>query len=211
MIIGLPIGIFESNCFLVYDETTGDGVVVDPGGDTAPLLQEIQQRQLKVRYILNTHGHIDHIAANAYLVAATGAAIGIHPADRELLATGGGAEWFDLAYVPSPPPTLELTDGQVVEVGRLHLQVIHTPGHTPGSICFYIPEEEALLTGDTLFASSVGRTDFPGGSSHALTESLKRLLALPPQTIIYPGHGSATTLDRERRHNPWLRRLPHPS
>lgn len=208
MIAGLPIGLFESICYLVYDEAAGEGIVVDPGGDTTPLLGELKRRNLKLKYILNTHGHIDHIAANAYLISATGAPLGLHPDDRDLLAQGGGAGWFDLACVPSPQPTLDLVDGLILEVGTLHLQVLHTPGHTPGSICLYIPEDNTLLTGDTLFKGSVGRTDLPGGNARALTASLRRLITLPPQTTLYPGHGPASTLEIELRTNPWLRRLP---
>ena len=204
MIVKLPIGILESNCYLVYDDESGDGVVVDPGGDTTPLLKEIEERGVKIHTILNTHGHFDHTVGNASLQSLD-APLALQPADRDLLADGGGATWFGFAYAPSPPPTIELTDGFVLKVGQLHIQVLATPGHTPGSVCFYIPEEQALITGDTLFAGSVGRTDLPGGDPRALTQSLKRLLALPPQTIVYPGHGPSSTMDRERQHNPWLK------
>ncbi len=207
MILRLPIGLVGSNTYLVYDEENGDGVIVDPGGETQPLLDEIGQRRVRVRYILNTHGHFDHIAANAAVKAQFDVPLGLHPADQELLLHGGGAALFGLNYVPSPPPDLELVEGLRLEIGALHLQVLHTPGHTPGSVCLYIPEESALLTGDTLFASGVGRTDLPGGDARQLTESLRRLLALPPETTVYSGHGSSTTLSAERRHNPWLRRL----
>ncbi|NBD35445.1 MAG: MBL fold metallo-hydrolase [Chloroflexi bacterium] len=208
MIMSLPIGILQSNCCLVYDKTTRDGAIVDPGGDTAPLMKEIEERGIEVRYIINTHGHFDHVAANGALQSLD-APLALHPADRDLLAEGGGASWFDLAYVPSPAPDIDLHDGQVLTVGELHLHVVHTPGHTPGSICLYIPEDGALITGDTLFAGSVGRTDLPQGNPRALTESLKKLLALdyPPETKIYPGHGPTSTLARERQRNPWLRRL----
>jgi hydroxyacylglutathione hydrolase len=204
MIIQLPLGILEANCYLVYDEDNNDGVIVDPGGDTAPLLQEIQQRHVTVKAILNTHGHFDHSAGNADL-AHFNVPLAIHPADRELLAEGGGATWFGLPEVPAVQPTLDLTEGFELAVGKLHLRVIETPGHTPGSVSLYIAEERALLTGDTLFASGVGRTDLPGGDPRALTESLKRLLTLPPETVIYPGHGPTSTLAQEKRSNPWLR------
>ena len=204
MIISSAIGIIHTNCYLVYDEDGGAGVIVDPGGDPAPLLKEIEKRKVNVRAIFITHAHFDHIAGNACLEALN-APFALHPADRDMLVEGGGAAWFGLPFVPSPLPTLDLTDGRILEVGRLHFRVIHTPGHTPGSVCLYVPEENALLTGDTLFAGSVGRTDLPAGDARALTASLKRLLTLPPETVIYPGHGPTSTLGEERRSNPWLR------
>ncbi len=209
MIISLPIGMVDSNCYLIYDEndTATPGAVIDPGGELQPLLTEITQRNVRLHFILNTHGHFDHIAANAQLKAAFPVPIGLHPADRELLIGGGGAAMFGLLILNSPSPELELRDGLTLEIGRLHLQVLHTPGHTPGSICVYCPQENALFTGDTLFAGSVGRTDLAGGDSRQLTASLRRLLTLPHETLILPGHGPTSSLGQERRFNPWLRRL----
>ncbi|HEY88858.1 MAG TPA: MBL fold metallo-hydrolase [Thermoflexia bacterium] len=207
MIISLPFGLVNSNIYLVYDKEQRDGLIVDTGGDQQLVIEEVAQRKLKIHYILNTHGHFDHIAANAPLKATYAVPLGIHPADRELLLAGGGAALFGLPHIPSPSPELELTAGLTLQVGRWKLQVIHTPGHTPGSVCFYLPGERAVLTGDTLFAGSVGRTDLPGGNSRQLTASLRRLLELPPETAIYPGHGPQSTLARELRENPWLRRL----
>ncbi|MGC9400258.1 MAG: MBL fold metallo-hydrolase [Anaerolineae bacterium] len=210
MIIRLPIGMLGSNTYLLYDDAQKASAVIDPGGDTTPLFEEIEKRGLDIRYLLNTHAHFDHIAANSYVKAKFDVPLGLHPADRALLLEGGGASWFDLAYVPSPPPDIELVEGKVLELGNLHIEVLHTPGHTPGSVCLYVPEENALFSGDTLFAESVGRTDLPGGEARRLTESLRKLLTLPEETDLYPGHGSATTLSRARRFNPWLRRIrPH--
>jgi glyoxylase-like metal-dependent hydrolase (beta-lactamase superfamily II) len=135
------------------------------------------------------------------------AQLGIHPDDEHLLLTGGGADTFGIPYVPSPKPDIALREDIQIIVGKLTVKVIPTPGHTPGSISLYIPEEDALITGDTLFKNSVGRTDLPGGDARALTRSLKRIKALPPQTRIFPGHGEASTLQRENRQNPWLRQL----
>ncbi len=204
MIITLPMGIMEANCYLIYDKDGGEGVVIDPGGNGKPLLQEIAKRALTIRYILNTHGHFDHIAGNADLDKLH-APLGIHPADRDLLLEGGGTAWFGLDFIASPTPTVELNEGQTLNVGQFHIEVIHTPGHTPGSVCFYIPEEKSLISGDTLFAGSVGRSDLPGGDARILDASLQRLLNFPLDTRIYPGHGPASTLDIERRSNPWLR------
>lgn len=207
MILRLPVGLLESNTYVVYDAASRRALIVDPGGEAAPLLALIAEHSLEVEAVLNTHGHFDHSAANARLCTALGVPLGLHPADASLLSEGGGATWFEIPYEASPRPTLWLEDGQVLKVGNLTVQVIHTPGHTPGSVCLYIPEDEALITGDTLFAGSVGRTDFPGGSARDLTASLKKLIQLPRSTRIYPGHGEESTLAEECRFNPWLRRL----
>lgn len=207
MIIGLPLGMVGSNTYLLYDEEQKDGAIIDPGGETKPLLKEIEEREIIVRYVLNTHAHFDHIAANAALTSKFDAPLGIHPADRDLLLEGGGASWFDLAYVPSPPPDIALTEENVLTLGHLQIEVLHTPGHTPGSVCLHVPEENALFTGDTLFSESIGRTDLPGGNPRVLRESLRTLMALPKETKIYPGHGPTSTLGHELQHNPWLRRL----
>lgn len=204
MIVQIPLGILEANCYLVYDEASGEGVIVDPGGDTTPLRREIEQRHVKIQAILNTHGHFDHSAGNAEL-ASFNVPLGIHPDDRDLLAEGGGAAWFGFPKVPTMHPSIELTEGFEYAVGDLRLHTLTTPGHTPGSVCFYIREENALLTGDTLFAGGIGRSDLPGGDPRALTASLTRLLTLPPETIIYPGHGPTSTLAHEKHNNPWLR------
>lgn len=210
MIIRLPIGLVNSNTYLVYDNTIDErpGGIVDPGTEAVQRLQErIANERISIKYILNTHAHFDHIAANAQLKKRYDAQLVLHQDDEALLARGGGASWFNVAYVPSPEPDVLLEDGSDLQLGQLHLRTIHTPGHTPGSVCFYIPEDNALLTGDTLFPGSVGRTDLPGGNAHQLKESLRRLLELPDETIIYPGHGEITTLEKERRQNPWLRRI----
>jgi len=192
MIIRLPIGLLDSNCYIIYDHDRGTGAIVDPGvEDTRALLREVDHRRLHISHILNTHGHFDHVMANN-LLDLPGADLAIHAGDRDLLMAGGGAPMFGLPFVPSPEPTL---------------MVLHTPGHTPGCVCFYLPEEEGLLTGDTLFAGSVGRTDLPGSSPQALERSLKRLCRLPGRTRVYPGHGDTTTIDREQRVNPFLRPL----
>lgn len=207
MIIRLPIGMLESNTYLLYDEETLEGAIIDPGGETARLFEEVRKRDVEIRYLLNTHAHFDHITANTEVVSEYGVPLAIHPADRELLLRGGGAARWDIAYVPSPEPKIELTDGRRLELGELEIESLHTPGHTPGSVCLYVPAARALITGDTLFPGSVGRTDLPGGDPRQLTASLRRLLELPPETTVYPGHGSTTTLKRERRTNPWLKRL----
>ncbi len=207
MIISLPIGLLASNTYLVYDPVAKRGVIVDPGGAVEPLLNEITARALTIEAVLNTHAHFDHSAANARVCHHFNVPLGLHPADEALLQQGGGALWFDMPYEASPQPTIRLEEGTRLTCGHLTLEVIHTPGHTPGSICLYIPEDEALLTGDTVFADNVGRTDLPGGNARALTASLKKLVNLPRNTRLYPGHGESCTLEEACRFNPWLQRL----
>ena len=207
LIIRLPIGMLESNTYLLYDDESRKGAIVDPGGETERLFEEVRRRDVDVQYVLNTHAHFDHITANAEVLSKYDAPLALHPADRELLLHGGGAARWDIAYVPSPEPEIELTDGHRLQLGRLEIESIHTPGHTPGSVCLYIPAAGALITGDTLFPGSVGRTDLPGGDARQLTASLRRLLELPGETTLYPGHGPTTTLEKERRTNPWLKRI----
>ncbi len=207
MIVQLAIGLLESNTYLVYHPDTRHGIVVDPGGEIAPLLAEIAARDLTIEAVLNTHAHFDHSAANAQVCRHFSVPLGLHPADMILLRQGGGAAWFGLTCENAPDPTLLLDDGMTLTCGGLEIRVIHTPGHTPGSVCLYLPQEEALLTGDTLFAGNVGRTDLPGGSARNLTASLRKLAQLPPGTRIFPGHGPESTLAMECRRNPWLRRL----
>ncbi|MGC9469673.1 MAG: MBL fold metallo-hydrolase [Anaerolineae bacterium] len=202
MIIQLSIGLLGSNCYLIYDRDGGAGAVVDPGFREGQRLEaEIAKHNLTIRYILNTHGHFDHVAGNGRLDFPH-AELGIHPADRDLLMQGGGQ-----IEVDSPPPELDLLDNAEISFGDLRLLVIHTPGHTPGSVSFYLPDHNAVLTGDTLFRGSVGRTDLPGGDLEQLRRSLRRLLSLPDETRVFPGHGPDTTIGRERGQNPWLRQL----
>jgi hydroxyacylglutathione hydrolase len=209
-ILRLPIGLLGSNCYLLYEDDGGEAAVVDPGMlDPRPLQQELERHDLHVRYVLNTHGHFDHVAGNQ-LALLHQADLGIHPADRALLLQGGGGAQFGLALPPSPEPTLDLVEGLSLRLGAAAIEILHTPGHTPGCVCLYVPGEPALLTGDTLFAGSVGRTDLPGGDHRHLESSLMRLLRLPAGSRIYPGHGSATTLAGEKQHNPWLKVLVPP-
>ena len=203
MILTIPLGMLQANCYLVYDEQSHDGLIIDPGGPVDPLADEIAQRNVKIRAILNTHGHFDHVAGNGELTEYQ-APFGIHPDDRELLLDGGGARWFGLPADPSPAPSWDLVEGQTFSAGTLHIEILHTPGHTPGSICILIPAENALFTGDLLFAGNIGRVDLPGGNAYAMRDSLKKLLSLAPELDVYPGHGPQTTLAQERQHNPWL-------
>lgn len=201
----LVVGFIQTNCYIVGCERTKEAVIIDPGGDADRILKAVRDAGLNVRYVLNTHCHFDHMAANAEVVAATGALLGIHPAERPILDSRGGATWFGVRIPPSPPPDLELADGQVLEVGTLRLKALHTPGHSPGSVTFYIQEEGVAFDGDVLFAMGVGRTDLPGGDWDTLMRSIADVLfSLPDETVLYPGHGPKTTVGQEKRFNPWL-------
>ncbi len=201
----LAVGSMLANCYLVWCEETKDALVIDPGGEGRRLLAEIAREQLQVRYIVNTHGHVDHIAANAEVRSATGAKLMIHEEDAPLL---GNSDLNLSVYVGSAlqglQPDVLLHEGDEVACGKLvQLKVLHTPGHTRGGIC--LQAQGAIFTGDTLFADSIGRTDFPGGSYRTLIESIKnKILVLDDDCLVYPGHGPASTVGHERKHNPYL-------
>jgi glyoxylase-like metal-dependent hydrolase (beta-lactamase superfamily II) len=206
IILALPVGLIQTNCYIVGCQDTKEGAVIDPGGDPERILAEIERHALSVKYVLNTHGHFDHTDANGALVKATGAPLAIHPQDRPILESAGGAAWFGLNASPSPPPDVELHDGDELAIGQLRFKVLHTPGHTPGHVCFYEPDEGVLFDGDVLFYRGIGRHDLPGGSWQQLSESIHRVLfALPDETVVYSGHGPATTIGDEKRLNPWLK------
>lgn len=198
-----PLGV---NCSVLGCESTGQAVVVDPGGDAERILAVVQRRGLTVTTIINTHGHFDHVGANLRLKEATGAELLIHAADEPMLSrVTTVAGMYGMHAENSPAPDRLLEDGQVIRFGNHTLQVIHTPGHTPGGCCLYLEAEQKLISGDTLFADGVGRTDLPGGSHEQLVTSIRtRLFTLPDQIEVWPGHGPATTIGHEKRHNPYL-------
>ena len=202
----IPVGITQTNCYVVGCEETHEGVVIDPGGHPQRILKAIEKSGLTIRYVLNTHCHFDHMGANAEIVAATGAPLALHPAELPILQARGGAAWFGVPVQASPLPDVELEDGQVLEVGTLRFQVLYTPGHSPGGITFYLNDEGAAFDGDVLFEMGVGRTDLPGGDWDTLVHSIREVLfALPDETVLYPGHGPRTTVGQEKRLNLWLR------
>jgi glyoxylase-like metal-dependent hydrolase (beta-lactamase superfamily II) len=194
-----------ANCYLVWCDETREALVIDPGGEGGRILAEIAREQLQVKYIVNTHGHIDHIAADAEVRSATGAKLMIHEKDAPML---GSPDLNLSAYVGSTlkalQPDLLLHEGDVVACGKqVHLKVLHTPGHTPGGISLL--GEGLIFTGDTLFADSIGRSDFPGGSYQELIDAIKKkILVLDGACLVYPGHGPASTVGHEREHNPFL-------
>jgi glyoxylase-like metal-dependent hydrolase (beta-lactamase superfamily II) len=201
----IPAGMNQTNCYVVGCEETSRGAVIDPGGEGKRLVREIQDTDLDIKYVLITHAHFDHIGGIADVVEATGARLAIHPNERELLEAGGGASIWGLKVKPSPEPDVELSDGQLLQVGELTFEVLLTPGHSPGGVSFYEPDEEVAFVGDVLFSRGVGRTDLHGGSRQRLMRSIKEVLfQLPADTVIYPGHGPKTTIAEERRSNPWI-------
>jgi hydroxyacylglutathione hydrolase len=198
------VGPLETNCYLVYCGETLECVVIDPGAEPERIIPAIVECGLKPVVILNTHGHIDHIGANRDIKDKFGIPLLIHPLDAPLLEK---VQEFELSFFlgakESPPPDRLLEDGETVVIGRCGLEVIHTPGHTPGSVSFL--GDKVLFSGDTLFSGGVGRTDLPGGSTRDLEVSIReRILRLPPDTVVLPGHGPWTTVGEETESNPFL-------
>ncbi|HEY8464921.1 MAG TPA: MBL fold metallo-hydrolase [Bacillota bacterium] len=196
------LGELETNCYLVWSGRAAG--VIDPGGPVDQLIQTIDQQGLELKWVLNTHGHGDHIAGNALLKEHYQVPVLIHAADRLMLqSAAANLSAFMGTAVVSPPATKNLADGEILPLGEAGLEVIATPGHTPGGIALYTPG--LLFSGDTLFRESIGRTDFPGGDQRTILVSIRdRLLKLPQETVVLPGHGEATTIGHELKHNPYL-------
>ncbi len=201
----LEVGPIMANCFILGCESTKEAVVVDPGDDADRILMELAKSELKVKYLINTHGHFDHVGANKKMKETTGAILAIHPDDEPMLnELSRSAQMFGLSAENSPAADLLLNDGDEVTFGEITLKVIHTPGHSMGGICLYTPGH--LFAGDTLFAGSIGRTDLPGGDYDTLISSIKeKLLSFDDETIVYTGHGPETNIGNEKRMNPFLR------
>jgi len=199
----LTLGPLDTNCWLVDDGAGGPVLVVDPADEAASILAALDGAE--VAAIVLTHGHFDHLAAVRELVAATGASLVVHGADAGNItsATGTGGAMFGFDAF-SPPADRTVEEADTIEAGTAVLTVLHTPGHTPGGICLLGAGH--LLSGDTLFAGSIGRTDFPGGDMSAMRASIARLSGLPDETRVHPGHGPETTIGRERRVNPFFPR-----
>ena len=189
----LVVGSIGTNCYIIYEEESKAAVVIDPSDETALVEARIQALGLEIQAVLLTHGHFDHSGQAPRLAEQYGVEIWMHGADRAL------PSWLTHGL----PQTRDITQGQTLDFGGLRFTVLHTPGHTPGSVCFRCGH--SLFAGDTLFAGSCGRTDLPGGSWQDMTKSLRRLAALEGDLVVYPGHGASTTLDAERKQNQYMR------
>ena len=201
----LPVGLTQANCYIVGCEKTKLGAIIDPGDEGKRILEAVDDSSLKITHVLLTHAHFDHIGAADEVVKATGARLALHPQDLPLLNAGGGATFFGLPSPPIPDASLQLEADQEIAVGELTLRVLHTPGHSPGHVTFYEPNQGVIFDGDVLFAQGIGRADLPGGSYETLMRSIQgSLMTLPDETVVYSGHGPATTIGRERVMNPWL-------
>jgi hydroxyacylglutathione hydrolase len=214
----VPVGLLQCNCSILGDRTTGDAIVVDPGDEVDRIVEIIARHKLKLRAIVSTHTHIDHVGGLAALHRATKAPVLIHDADLGLYRSlDMQAQWLG---IPTPE-TISIRDfvkdGDVLAWGGFLARVLHTPGHTPGSVSLLVEsahdpddsqhaEQRRLIAGDTLFQGSIGRTDLPGGSYPQIIRSIQqKLLVLPDDLVVYPGHGQITTIGSEREHNPFLR------
>jgi glyoxylase-like metal-dependent hydrolase (beta-lactamase superfamily II) len=227
----VPVGMLQCNCSILGDPATGEAIVVDPGDDVERILEILRRHKLKPRAIVSTHTHIDHVGGLAALRKATGAPVLIHEADLPLYhGLDVQAQWLGVKTPEAAPIDTFVKEGDTLSCGGYAARVLHTPGHTPGSISLVVEEQSAptpaaishqahshshgdrhthapsLLSGDTLFQSSIGRTDLWGGSFPEIIRSIReKLLVLPEETIVYPGHGGTTTIGKERESNPFLR------
>lgn len=203
----LPVGPLRCNCSIIGDETTRDAMVIDPGDDIADVLGIIQKHNLQVRQIVITHAHIDHVGGAMKLRQATSAPILMNQNDYALVKMlDVQAAWLGMKSPGQVEIDRSVGDADKVEAGPLVANVIHTPGHTEGSVCLHFPAQQKLIAGDTLFAGSIGRTDLPGGSYDKIIRSLhEKVLALPDETLVVPGHGPLTTIGDERESNSFLK------
>jgi glyoxylase-like metal-dependent hydrolase (beta-lactamase superfamily II) len=198
----LVVGHFGSNCYIVGSEKSGDGLIIDPGAQGKDILSSVRELGLNIKFIVITHGHVDHIGALKEVKEGTGAQVAIHADDTGFLRRLSVATVYNRSFPPSPEKLLG--DGDGLDIDELHFEVLHTPGHSPGGICLL--GHGVVFSGDTLFKGSIGRADFPSASHHQLMSSIYiKLLPLADDTIVLPGHGPETTIGAERRSNPFLR------
>jgi hydroxyacylglutathione hydrolase len=203
----LPVGMLGCNCSVIGDEISREAIVIDPGDDVSKIVEILERNRLTVKMIVITHAHIDHIGGAAKLRAQTGAPVYMHEADKMLSdRLDVQAMWLGVETPKDPGIDKPAREGDVIRAGSIEAHVLHTPGHTPGSISLYLPLENKLIAGDTLFEGSIGRTDLPGGDTEQISRSIRgKLYTLPEETIVFPGHGATTSIGTEKRHNPFVR------
>jgi hydroxyacylglutathione hydrolase len=201
-----PVGPLQCNCTVLGDEASGEAMVVDPGDNIPQILGVLARHKLTLKQIVITHGHIDHVGGALRLKRATGAPILMNQNDLpQLTIMDEQAGWLGIAPPEVVPPDASADDGMAIGIAGHAAHILHTPGHTQGSICLHFADENLLLAGDTLFAGSIGRTDLPGGDGRQILRSIhNRVLALPDTTLVIPGHGPTTTIAEERESNPFL-------
>lgn len=206
LIESFPVGPLQCNCTILGDEESGEAIVIDPGDEIARIERRLQEHGLKLKQILITHAHIDHVGGALKLKRSTGAPIFMNENDISLLrGMAMQAAWLGVATPETASPDAPLREGQTVGLDRFPAQVLHTPGHTQGSICLHFAPMKLLVAGDTLFAGSIGRTDLPGGDYPQIIDSIhSKLLSLPDETRVLPGHGPETSIGQERAMNPFL-------
>ena len=204
-----PVGPLQCNCTLMGDEESREAIVIDPGDEVSRIHRRLTEHGLKLRQILITHAHIDHVGGALKLKSLTGAPIYLNENDLPLLSMmAAQAAWIGVPTPDTAPPDEALTEGRRVGLDNYPAQVLHTPGHTQGSICLHFEPLKMVIAGDTLFAGSIGRTDLPGGNFDQIIDSIQtRLLSLPDATTVVPGHGPVTTIGAERKSNPFLQQV----
>jgi len=199
----LVVGPLASNCYIVGSESNKEGMIIDPGDEAEVILRNVKDLGLEIKSIVLTHGHIDHIGALKEVKKVTGAEVAIHTDEAKSLQRQSSSTLLGLSYPTPLPPDRLLQDGDSMDIGDLHFSVLHTPGHSPGGICLL--GQGVVFSGDTLFNYGIGRTDLPGGSHSQLMNSIHtKLMILPDDTAVYPGHGPETTIGTERQGNPFL-------
>jgi len=203
---GLIVGLLEVNCYILGDEDTREAVVIDPGGNEEEILEILNYNRFKLKLIIDTHGHFDHVDANRPLKEATGAQIAIHELDAPALSRPSQeALFFTGNRLRTSEADILLKEGDVLSFGKYRLEVLHTPGHTPGSISLVLENHTYVYVGDLLFAGSIGRTDFPGGDYNALINAVRtKIFPLGDNYTVFPGHGPVTTVAQERKYNPFF-------
>ncbi len=207
--VKVVVGVLAVNCYIVWDKESREAAVIDPGGDPADIIAAVEADKLQVKYVVNTHGHFDHVGADGDIKEAFGAELLIHGADAPMLENAAAYSMtFGASAKNQPPPDLTIEDGSVISFGNTKINVIGSPGHSPGGVLLSINDGKAVITGDSLFAGSIGRTDLPGGSYEVLMSSLRdKILPMNDEVRLFPGHGPDTTVREEKDSNPYFQEL----